>query len=81
MSWIEQRTPSEIAAQIRAVHLSRAESDVFDSGWRSAVDKVAALIESQVKMTRVANTRERADKLFVFAAKLETLSNRTPKRQ
>lgn len=47
--WITQRTPPEVAAQVRAVHMPRTPEDADDEwtkGWRAAVTAIAGFLES-----------------------------------
>lgn len=46
-SWIEERSPEEVAAQIRAVFAPRVSpEDDWDRGWAAAVRRVADFVQS-----------------------------------
>lgn len=47
MAWIEQRTPEEVAAQVRRVFTTDIPpKDDWDKGWAAAVEKIAGFLES-----------------------------------
>lgn len=47
MSWIDQRSAEEVAAQIRSVFGPRCRPDGdWDRGWAAAVQSIAEFIES-----------------------------------